>query len=412
MARIHLGWNTKISARENNYGTRIDYVLVTPGLLPWIKAGDIQPSIKGSDHCPVFVDLHDEITTESGEKLVLRDLMHMSADAAKREPPRLAAKHWPEFQGKQTLMSSFFVKRAAETSPPPPTTTTVTPNGLSVLVTAFDALETQLPTPPVEGPPTSRATQPHSSSSQADTEPEPSTPPSPVSPAASQPSLKPPQDPRESRKRPRTDTPAAGNAKQKKLEAGQTRLSSFFTKPTATTTTAAAPRQSSSSSDRVGWCTSSEIIDLCEDSEEMPSSLPTITSEIRLPADNTSNGTSSFSQGKVKVKENEYGKTGAGAASWSALFTPTPSPLCNVHREPAKEWRVNKPGPNKGKTFFLCSRPVGPGYDKGRTERLREEVDPRYKCNFFMWSSDARREAMRASAGGGGGGAASTRTSS
>jgi AP endonuclease 2 len=396
MARIHLGWNTKISARETNYGTRIDYVLVTPGLLPWIKAGDIQPSIKGSDHCPVFVDLHNEITTESGQKLVLRDLMHMSVDAAKREPPRLAAKHWTEFQGKQTLMSSFFVKRAVETSPPPPITTTVPPNGLSVLVTAFDALETQLPPPPVEEPPTSKATQPHSSSSQADTEPEPSTPPSPVSPAASQPSLKPPPEPRESRKRPRTDTPAAGNAKQKKLEAGQTRLSSFFTKPTTTATTAAAPRQSLSSSDRVGWCPSSEIIDLCEDSEEMPSSLPTITSEIRL-------------QGKGK--ENENGKAGTGAASWSALFTPTPSPLCNVHREPAKEWRVNKPGPNKGKTFFLCSRPVGPGYDKGRTERLREEVDPRYKCNFFMWSTDARREAMRASAGSGGG-AASTRTSS
>jgi AP endonuclease-2 len=223
--------------------------------------------------------------------------------------------------------------------------------------------------------------------------------------------LKPPQEPHESRKRPRTDTPAAGNAKQKRLEAGQTRLSSFFTKPT--TTTAAAPRQSSSS-DRVGWCPSSEIIDLCEDSEEMPSSLPTITSEIRLPADNTNTGNCTSSSSQGKGKENENGKTGAcaGATSWSALFTPTPSPLCNVHREPAKEWRVNKPGPNKGKAFFLCSRPVGPGYDKGRSERLREEVDPRYKCNFFMWSSDARREAMRAPAGGGSGGAAGTRTSS
>ena len=54
---------------------------------------------------------------------------------------------------------------------------------------------------------------------------------------------------------------------------------------------------------------------------------------------------------------------------------------------------MNKPGPNKGRTFFLCSRPVGPGYDKGRSERLREEVDHRYKCNFFMWSKDAKRAA-------------------
>lgn len=59
-------WNTKLSARETNYGTRIDFVLVTPGLLPWIKAADTLPSIKGSDHCPVFVDFHDEITDADG----------------------------------------------------------------------------------------------------------------------------------------------------------------------------------------------------------------------------------------------------------------------------------------------------------------------------------------------------------
>lgn len=40
-------------------------------------------------------------------------------------------------------------------------------------------------------------------------------------------------------------------------------------------------------------------------------------------------------------------------------------------------------------------RPVGPGYDKGRVERLREQVDTQYKCNFFKWSSDARREMAR-----------------
>ncbi|KAF8493169.1 hypothetical protein F5888DRAFT_1591341, partial [Russula emetica] len=64
-------------------------------------------------------------------------------------------------------------------------------------------------------------------------------------------------------------------------------------------------------------------------------------------------------------------------------------PLCTVHREPAKEFRVNKCGPNKGKTFYLCARPVGLGYDKGRHGRL---VNHQYKCNLFiMWASDAMR---------------------
>ena len=42
-------------------------------------------------------------------------------------------------------------------------------------------------------------------------------------------------------------------------------------------------------------------------------------------------------------------------------------------------------------------RPVGPGYDKGRGERLREEVDPQYKCDFFKWQSDVKRAALRES---------------
>jgi len=46
---------------------------------------------------------------------------------------------------------------------------------------------------------------------------------------------------------------------------------------------------------------------------------------------------------------------------------------------------------------FSGCRPVGPGYDRGKAERLREEVNPQYKCNFFKWASDVRKESMRAS---------------
>jgi AP endonuclease 2 len=376
-------------------------VLVTPGLLPWIKAGDIQPSIKGSDHCPIFVDFHDEIVTDGGEKLVLHDQMHMGVDAAKREPPRLAAKYWPEFQGKQTLMSSFFTKRTTEASAPP----TVPPsNELSALATAFDILDTQPPSLSVEEKPPQL-----SSTSQPETEP--SSTPTPLSPALSQASLGPPQESHESRKRSRaTNSAATGTSKPKKLKAGQSKLSSFFIKPTTSTT---APRKVPS--DRAGsWTTStSEIIDLCEDSEETspPSPFPTITSEIRLPAEDSSSSSSSFSQGKEN-DNNEGSNAGGGVTSWSALFTPIPPPLCTIHGEPAKEFRVNKPGPNKGRKFYLCARPVGPGYDKGRSERLREEVNHQYKCNFFMWSRDARREATHATGATGGGGVAGGRAKS
>ena len=39
-----------------------------------------------------------------------------------------------------------------------------------------------------------------------------------------------------------------------------------------------------------------------------------------------------------------------------------------------------------------------PGPNKGRHERLRKEVDHQYKCNFFMWTSDAKRAAGAAAA--------------
>jgi AP endonuclease-2 len=300
----------------------------------------------------VFVDFHDEITTDAGEKLVLRDLMHVrEEDAAKREPPRLAAKYWPEFQGKQMLVSSFFTKRGAETKVLPPTTVRSAASDL------LDVPDTQLPPP--------------SASSQPATEPSPPPPPSLIPPpSSSQASTKPPQASHpSSRRRPRVDSStAAETSKPKKLRTGQLKLSSFFSKPTSSTT---APP---------------EIVDLCgEDGEEevLPEApLPTITSVVRPLPD---------SQGS---KENEK-----RATSWSALFTPVPPPLCTVHGEPAKAHRVNKPGLNKGRTFYLCARPVGPGYDKGRSERLREEVNHQYKCNFFKWASDVKREAMGSGAG-------------
>jgi AP endonuclease-2 len=101
------GWNTKINARDTNYGTRVDYILVTPGLLPWIQHGDIQPSIKGSDHCPIYIDLRESITLESGEELLLKQVMNNTDGKISR----ISAKHWDEYSGKQKLLSSFFSKK-------------------------------------------------------------------------------------------------------------------------------------------------------------------------------------------------------------------------------------------------------------------------------------------------------------
>ncbi|KAG2116148.1 hypothetical protein DEU56DRAFT_761607 [Suillus clintonianus] len=42
-------------------------------------------------------------------------------------------------------------------------------------------------------------------------------------------------------------------------------------------------------------------------------------------------------------------------AAWSQLMAPIQPPNCFVHGDPVKEKTIHKPGPNKGKTFFLCA---------------------------------------------------------
>lgn len=50
-------WSFRGNARENNIGWRIDYFLVSERLMPSVKQASIHPEIKGSDHCPVELEL-------------------------------------------------------------------------------------------------------------------------------------------------------------------------------------------------------------------------------------------------------------------------------------------------------------------------------------------------------------------
>ena len=46
-------WNTLTGARQTNFGTRLDYILVSCSLLDHVISVDIDPAVEGSDHCPV-----------------------------------------------------------------------------------------------------------------------------------------------------------------------------------------------------------------------------------------------------------------------------------------------------------------------------------------------------------------------
>jgi len=50
-------WSQRSSTRARNIGWRIDYVLASFAALRSLRAAFIQPKVRGSDHCPVGVDL-------------------------------------------------------------------------------------------------------------------------------------------------------------------------------------------------------------------------------------------------------------------------------------------------------------------------------------------------------------------
>jgi AP endonuclease-2 len=108
-------WDTIKDTRPANYGARIDYTLVTKGLLPWIKFADIQANVYGSDHCPIYVDFHDEITSEDGTTLKLQDFLKGGDGDGKRKVPSLATSCWPEFSGRR--LQSFFAAKPAALPP-------------------------------------------------------------------------------------------------------------------------------------------------------------------------------------------------------------------------------------------------------------------------------------------------------
>jgi exodeoxyribonuclease-3 len=57
-AGAYTWWSNRPTVRERNIGWRIDYFFISPSLLKHVKRVDILPNIKGSDHCPVLLELN------------------------------------------------------------------------------------------------------------------------------------------------------------------------------------------------------------------------------------------------------------------------------------------------------------------------------------------------------------------
>jgi len=54
-------WSQRFGIREKNIGWRIDYVLASPAAMKHVTGAFIHPNVRGSDHCPVGVDVSGSI---------------------------------------------------------------------------------------------------------------------------------------------------------------------------------------------------------------------------------------------------------------------------------------------------------------------------------------------------------------
>ncbi|CAO1633367.1 unnamed protein product [Sympodiomycopsis kandeliae] len=383
-------WNTKINARPANYGTRIDYTLVSPGLREWVKSADIQNTVPGSDHCPVYVDFYDEREI-NGKVVKFKELL----SNASQSPP-LAASRWEEFNTKS--LKSFFSKSAASTSE---------------IGSGPESRIWQPPPRPNAAPSSSATPKPTPTLSEAKT-------PSKTTLQGSQ---------TQKRKSSSVDS-NAGNTKKKQLKLG-----SFFASPSAKNGNSssdiekAQPPSSSSPAAEVPTPASN---DRPSSSSTVTTTSPVKSSHVDEDTDNDSIEDSesvdwSYLQSLPDPDFPRSSSNPSTTAAWSNLFKPLPPPLCTLHSEPCKSYTVNKRDAknNYGRKFWLCSRNVGPNYEKGfggwegkgwgskqnsaggvfqsnshpvppATNEKDDGGDPRqYRCGFFIWHSDWEKEWKR-----------------
>ncbi|KAK3052508.1 Class II abasic (AP) endonuclease [Extremus antarcticus] len=362
---MYTHWEQKINARPGNYGSRIDFVLVSESMRSWIEDADIQEGLLGSDHCPVFVDFNDKVQLADEERPML-DIMSPSGvfvggirkqDWKVSSVPAFSGKRMPEFEKRRSIKSMFMKKSES----------TAGESATSNINKTRDA------TPAVEAGPiksqasTMTVTEEHTGTLERSQRP--SSPKRKLSMAAKEKPVK----------KQKTDT-APPSSK------GQQSLKGFFSAQSKSPNTLSSSLTTNSKPDTLlktepQLTTAPEPQDVSAtpppatpNTATTPSATP-LTPAHPLPPESTSPTSPSMSDISTTIAAAE-----ATQRSWSTLFSRPIAPLCEGHSEPCKTMQTKKKGSNQGRSFWMCARPLGPS---GEKERGTE-----WRCGTFVWSSD------------------------
>ena len=308
-AKAYTCWNTLTNARPANFGTRIDYILASQGLVDRVSDCQHQTDMQGSDHCPVVADVNIDLIPES----------------AQREPPPLCSKFHKDLKYQGKLLN--FLRAVPEKGTTTPEIafsekSTTTPE---ILLPKSDMMSDQ---------DFEKFLQNYAAfASQEDGH------------AIVQ------------------EEVATNNSYSPK----ETRVQEKHTKGAESS---GSKRPAKAQSSLLGFIKSSKMAKE-ESVQEKDKSIVDAKEEIIQERN-----TGTFAKEKSITIPDNYQKE-ATAEKWSKLLTKKPPPLCSLHREPCRQWAVNKAGPNKGRHFYLCSRPVGPSNEtlEMQARQLKQEID-------------------------------------
>jgi AP endonuclease 2 len=365
-AGMYTHWEQKINARPGNFGSRIDFVLVAESMRSWIKDANIQEGLLGSDHCPVYADFNDVVSTADGD-LKLLDIMNPAGvfvDGERRrewkvqDVPAFSGKRLQEFDKRRSIKSMFAAPSTKQATALPRRA-------------ADDAAPKSHSTSHTVDPHFQPSQTPNSANTTNENTASPDKKRKATSKAHSVPAKKQKAEAKSINKTSNSSAPVAK---------GQQSLMGFFqpklTPPKTEEDTAVDKYDGSA--------------DLYSITSALAPASPLATAKKSDTGILQSPKTPSQLQAakpSVVVKASpttslpDFEARSATSATWSALLNSRPTaPKCEEHDEPCKTMQTKKKGSNQGRSFWMCARPLGPS---GQKERGTE-----WRCGTFIWSSD------------------------
>ncbi|KAF7590154.1 Class II abasic (AP) endonuclease [Aspergillus hancockii] len=354
-------WEQRINARPGNYGSRIDYVLCSLDMQNWFYNSDIQEGLMGSDHCPVYAVFKDSVSLK-GQQVNMLDIMNPSGmfENGERRQEYTAkfllptsGRLIPEFDKRRSI-KDMFSRKPTETLLRSSTASKLTPSSsqdkdheTSAVETSFSGVGSSPFCPIPDGSLAAKGTV-RKRSEKKDLTPSVKRSKSMASQTISsstpeQKTLKGFFKPKTSVTNQKTVTNIQGPPLQGiKPSSSSPSMPSIISQPEKQEDIHGATSVSAGSTD--------------EANPSWPAALP------------ASQNRKSFIDPIVSKED------------WSKLFTKKPVPKCDGHQEPCISLTTKKPGINCGRSFWVCSRPLGPSGDK--------EKGTQWRCPTFIWASD------------------------